>query len=63
MCTIFEAKSIGEAFEVVRVMHEAVFRGSVKRVVTTVKIDDRRDRESSMKEKVAVLKTELRAIT
>jgi len=62
MCTIFEAKSIEEAFEVVQGMHEAVFQGSVKRVVTTVKIDDRRDRETSMKEKVAVLKTELRAL-
>ncbi len=60
MCTIFEATSIDEAFEVTKAMHEAVFRGGVKRIVTSVKIDDRRDRESSMQEKVAVLTKELR---
>jgi uncharacterized protein (TIGR00106 family) len=60
MCTIFEAKSIEEAFEVTRAIHEAVFRAGVKRVVTTVKVDDRRDRESSMKAKVEALEKAIR---
>ena len=57
MCTIFEAKNIEEAFDLVREAHEAVFETSVKRVVTTVRIDDRRDGERSMEDKVKSLKT------
>ena len=56
MCTIFEAKNIEEAFDLVRVTHEAVFKTGVKRVVTTVKIDDRRDVKEGMEEKVKSLK-------
>jgi uncharacterized protein YqgV (UPF0045/DUF77 family) len=52
MCTIFEASSIEEAFDLARVAHKAVFRVGVKRVVTTVKVDDRRDLERSMTDKV-----------
>ena len=60
MCTIFEAKNVGEAFDLVKAAHEAVFQGDVKRVVTTVKIDDRRDVEKSMEEKVKSLKRAIR---
>ncbi len=56
MCTIFEAKSVEEAFYLVKAAHDAVFQADVKRVVTTVKIDDRRDVEKGMKEKVKSLK-------
>ena len=56
MGTIFEAKSIEEAFKLVREAHEAVFEKGVKRVVTTVRIDDRRDVERSMEDKVKSLK-------
>jgi uncharacterized protein (TIGR00106 family) len=38
--------------EVVRKMHESVFDDQVRRVVTTIRIDDRRDRESSVERKV-----------
>jgi uncharacterized protein (TIGR00106 family) len=55
MCTVFEAESVDEAFNVVKVAHEAVFEAGVKRVVTTVKIDDRRDVEKSMEDKVKSL--------
>lgn len=55
MGTIFEAKNIEEAFDLVREAHEAVFETSVKRVVTTVRIDDRRDAERSMEDKVKSL--------
>ncbi|MFQ6085566.1 MAG: MTH1187 family thiamine-binding protein [Candidatus Bathyarchaeia archaeon] len=56
MCTVFEAESAEEAFEVVRAAHEATFSSGVKRVVTTVKIDDRRDVGRGMEEKVESLK-------
>ena len=55
MCTIFEAMSVEEAFNVVKAAHEAVFKTGVERVVTTVKIDDRRDIEKSMEDKVKTL--------
>ena len=56
MCTVFEAESIEEAFDIVKAAHEAVFKAGVKRVVTTVKIDDRRDVKKSMEEKIGSLK-------
>jgi len=60
MCTIFEAESVEEVFDLARLAHEAVFRAGVERVVTTVKIDDRRDIERNMKKKVESLKKEIR---
>jgi uncharacterized protein (TIGR00106 family) len=55
MSTIFQTESINDAFDLARVAHNAVFHGNVKRVVTTVKIDDRRDVERNMEEKVESL--------
>lgn len=60
MCTIFETENVEEAFNVVKAAHEAVFGEGVKRIVTTVKIDDRRDAKRGMKEKVESLKKEVR---
>ena len=60
MCTVFEAENVEEAFNVIKAAHEAVFGENIKRVVTTVKIDDRRDVKRGMKEKVESLKKELR---
>jgi len=56
MCTIFEAKNIEEAFKLVREAHESVFEMGVKRIVTAIRIDDRRDDERSMEDKVKSLK-------
>jgi len=56
MCTIFKAKNVKEAFGIVEAAHEALFKKGVKRVVTSVKIDDRRDVKRSMEEKVESLK-------
>jgi uncharacterized protein (TIGR00106 family) len=60
MGTIFEAKNIQEAFWLVAEAHEAVFGEGVKRVVTTVRIDDRRDAERGMEEKAEHLKKLIR---
>jgi uncharacterized protein (TIGR00106 family) len=59
MCTVFEAKNVEEAFTVIKAAHEAVFGMNVKRVVTAVKIDDRRDVKKGMKEKTESLKKEV----
>jgi len=51
MGTIIEG-DLGEILRVVRNMHEATFDGDVMRVVTTIKIDDRRDKTLSMSGKI-----------
>jgi len=61
MCTIFEAKNVEEALELIREAHESVFKMGVKRVVTAIRIDDRRDGERSMEDKVKSLKTLVKA--
>jgi uncharacterized protein (TIGR00106 family) len=56
MCTVFEAHSVDETLRIVGAAHEAVFKHGAKRAVTIVKIDDRRDVEKSMKDKVESLR-------
>jgi uncharacterized protein (TIGR00106 family) len=51
MGTILEGE-LTAVLETVRKMHESVFSGPIQRVVTTVRIDDRRDRESSVERKL-----------
>ncbi len=52
MSTILEADSVEEALDVVLRAHEAVFKAGAKRVVTDIKIDDRRDKPRRMEDKV-----------
>ena len=40
-------------------MHEAAFDAGVMRVVTTIKIDDRRDKNTNLNSKIESLKKEL----
>ncbi|MEM2608378.1 MAG: MTH1187 family thiamine-binding protein [Thermoproteota archaeon] len=56
MCTVFEADSVEEALRIIGVAHEAVFKQGIKRVITLVKIDDRRDVDRKMEDKVESLK-------
>jgi uncharacterized protein (TIGR00106 family) len=51
MGTIIEG-DLKDIFDVVLKMHEVPFQAGALRVVTTVKIDDRRDKEASAKSKV-----------
>jgi uncharacterized protein (TIGR00106 family) len=60
MSTVFEAASVAEAFAVAQAAHEAVIRAGVARVVTTLKLDDRRDVAASMEDKVATLHQRIR---
>ena len=55
MSTIFEAESIEEALEAIGAAHESVFKTGIKRVITSIRIDDRRDKRVSMKNKVESL--------
>ena len=58
MGTIIEG-DLDKILAVVRKMHEGTFGEGVARVLTTVKIDDRRDRAQGMKEKLSSLRREL----
>ncbi|SFR04301.1 MTH1187 family thiamine-binding protein [Desulfoscipio geothermicus] len=58
MGTIIEGE-LDRVLDVVRQMHEVPFAGGVSRVVTTVKIDDRRDKAHTMAGKVSAVKSKL----
>jgi len=51
MGTILEGE-LEEILHLVRKMHEAIFEEDVRRVVTVMKIDERRDKPQTMEEKV-----------
>jgi uncharacterized protein (TIGR00106 family) len=50
---------LGDIYALVTRMQEAVFAAGAERVSTVLKIDDRRDREVSMEEKVATVERRL----
>jgi len=55
MSTVYEAEDVEGALEAAKAAHEAIFlwsEGRVKRIITTVKLDDRRDVEKGMEDKV-----------
>lgn len=58
MGTIIEG-DLDRIMTVVRRMHEIVFSAGVMRVVTTIRIDDRRDKELTMQGKLAALQREM----
>jgi len=58
MGTIIEA-DVDQILELAREMHEVTFGKGVRRVVTTITIDDRRDREASARHKVEAVSRRL----
>lgn len=52
MGTIFETDDIRVVLEAVRRVHESVFELGAQRVVTTLRIDERRDKAGSIEQKV-----------
>lgn len=56
MGTVIEADNLGDLFNAVGKAHEAVFKSGAKRVVSELKIDDRRDKEASVEKKLGALK-------
>ncbi|MNW35211.1 uncharacterized protein, MTH1187 family [Fontibacillus panacisegetis] len=51
MSTIIEGP-LDEVFAAIRAIHEAPFQSDAQRVSTSIKIDDRRDKESSSEQKL-----------
>lgn len=58
MGTVVEG-SLEAVWEAVRRMHEAAFRAGARRVLTTLRLDDRRDKEATMESKVRAVKERL----
>ena len=56
MATIIETEKISELFKVVEKAHESVLNTGAKRVITELKIDDRRDKKVTIGDKVNSLK-------
>ena len=52
MGTIIEADSVEKLLSVAGKMHAVPFREEIKRVVTTIKLDERKDKELTMNGKV-----------
>jgi uncharacterized protein (TIGR00106 family) len=59
MGTVIEVSSIDEAFSATKAAHEAVIKKGIKRVVTHITIDDRRDVPKGMKEKIESVKSKI----
>ncbi len=53
---------LDEVLQAIREMQEAVFETGVARVVTTIKIDDRRDVAATMEAKIASVNSKLESI-
>lgn len=51
MGTVLAAKELDTIFQAVRLAHEAVMALGLKRVESTLRIDDRRDKPRTMKDK------------
>ncbi len=51
---------IADIFDLVRRMQDAVFEAGAQRVATVIKIDDRRDRDVRMQDKVRAVEEQLR---
>ncbi len=59
MSTVIEADSIDRIFEAVKRLHEMVFTNGALRAVTSVSIDERRDKEGSIKQKLGSVKAKM----
>jgi uncharacterized protein (TIGR00106 family) len=59
MGTIIEGDSIENLLRIAARMHNSVFNGIVKRVVTTIKIDERKDKVVTMDNKITSVKEKL----
>ena len=62
MGTVMEADKIETILEAVRVAHEALVAKGIVRVASTLRIDDRRDKPRTMKDKVDAVRKYMKQI-
>jgi len=55
MGTVLEVPSLDELFAAAKAAHEAVFKAGAMRVVTTLRFDERRDKEMTMRSKLEAI--------
>jgi len=60
MATIIEGDNLEHLLSIVRKAHERLFEIGIKRVITSILIDDRRDVERDMKKKVTSVMNKLK---
>jgi uncharacterized protein (TIGR00106 family) len=60
MGTVLEASNLETVFEAVKAAHEAIIAKGVLRVESNLRIDDRRDKPRTMKDKVKTIKKYLK---
>ena len=60
MGTIIEADTVERLLDIAGKMHNAVLNNKMKRIVTTMKIDDRRDKKLTMAKKIKSVRKKLR---
>lgn len=58
MGTVVEADSVDVILDVSKVAHEAIFNAGASRVVTQLRIDDRRDKPRKMEDKLKAVEAE-----
>lgn len=59
MGTVIEADSVEECFNIASRMHHAVLDADVDRVVTSIKIDERKDRKQRANDKIHAVQEKL----
>ena len=60
MGTLLESDDLGKIFSAITAAHEAVFKKGAERVATSIKIDERRDEERTIKDKISSVNQKLR---
>ncbi|WP_455139719.1 MTH1187 family thiamine-binding protein [Candidatus Hodarchaeum mangrovi] len=55
MGTVIEVDTLDQVFEVTKLAHEAVIKAGASRVITQIRIDDRRDKPRKMEDKLAAI--------
>jgi uncharacterized protein (TIGR00106 family) len=55
MATVIETKDVTTVFNVIQKAHLAVVAAGAERIITEIKIDDRRDKEATMDSKLKSL--------
>jgi conserved hypothetical protein TIGR00106 len=61
MGTSFELKNVKQVGDVLQAVHDELNKHGINRIVTTVRIDDRRDKEETMDYKVSrVIKSDIK---
>lgn len=55
MATVIETRDLPTLFNIIQKAHQAVIDAGAQRIITEIKIDDRRDKEATMKSKLQSL--------